>query len=130
MAQIKFDRTVAPIGSVEFSRNPKTKGGYSRALKFLQPSAETSDAIYSYDKGQTRDTRTLIWDNIPLADYDNFITFLTDIAKGKSNTFNFTDYDGSVYSESRIMNANDFQSAPVAHERESFTVVIRTGVKI
>ena len=128
MAKIKFDRTDVPIGSVEFSRNPKTKGGYSREFKMKQPTRRVAGGdFYSNNKGVEDEFITLFWENIPTADWVNYISFMENIAKGNSNSFNFTDYDGTVYSNSFIWNAESTPSAPVAHERESLTVVIKRG---
>lgn len=122
MAKIKFQRTSAPTGSVEFSRNPSiTSGSYRRQKQYAQPTdfADGGD-IYIYDKGIVKTIITLTWPNIPTADYTNFTTFLGVVVGAKYN-FTFTDIDGATYT-ARIYNAADITSAPVATGRESLTI--------
>lgn len=123
MAKIKFQRIVAPIGSVEFTRNP-SRGDYGRKLSYLQPKGRSDGGDwYVYDKGLNPDkTRTLRWRNIPAADLANFLTFL-GVVEGSKYDFTFTDCDGSTYT-ARIWNADDIQSSPVAAGRESLSVVL------
>lgn len=122
MAKIKFERTSAPAGSVQFSRNP-SRGDYKRRKQYIQPQ-DMSDGgdIYIYDKGDVKEYKTLHWRNIPASDLTNFLDFLAVIG-GSKNNFTFTDFDGSQYI-ARIINANDIQSAPVMADRESLTVEI------
>ena len=123
MAKIKFERTSAPIGSVEFSRNPSiTSKSYQRKRQYLQPKdlADGGD-MYIYDKGiAAKNYITLTFSNVPQSDYTNLNTFLGVVVGSKYN-FTFTDYNG-VMSTARIINSDNFQSAPVATDRESFTV--------
>ncbi|MBI5075640.1 MAG: hypothetical protein HZB62_10820 [Nitrospirae bacterium] len=124
MALIKFERTSAPTGSVQFARNPGP-GSYSRKTEYMQPKERSNGGdLYSYDKGISPDRfRTLSWKNISATDLANFMTFLGVVVGIKEN-FTFTDYDGATYT-ARIWNADDIQSAPVATGRESLTVVLR-----
>ncbi|MDP3013148.1 MAG: hypothetical protein Q8M92_02815, partial [Candidatus Subteraquimicrobiales bacterium] len=126
MAKIKFERTTAPIASVEFSRNPSPQD-YSRKTVYLQPKDRSDGGDpYIYDKALNPEKyRTLHWRNIPSADLSNFMTFLSIVAGGKYD-FIFTDYDGSKYF-ARIWNAEDIQSAPVMTGRESLTIEILVG---
>lgn len=124
MAKIKFERTAAPIGSVEFSRNP-SRGDYDRATKYKQPQ-DYSDGgdLYIYDKGIAAEGRKYLrWRSISDADYSNFMTFLSIVVGAKYN-FTFTDYDGAT-ATARIINADEIASAPVAPGRESLTVELR-----
>lgn len=120
MAKIKFERTSAPIGSVQFSRNP-SRGDYQRSQKYLQPMdyADGGD-VYIYNKGIKRKIIDLTWRNIPKADYDAFMTF-SDVVNGSQYNFIFTDTDSSTYT-ARILNADDIRSAPVLADRESLSV--------
>ncbi|MBI5307786.1 MAG: hypothetical protein HZB37_05520 [Planctomycetes bacterium] len=123
MAKIKFQRTSAPTGSVEFSRNPSiVNRGMQRKRKYFQPK-DFSDSgdLYIYDKGVAKNYITLTWSNIPKTDYDNFIAFLAVVVGSKYN-FTFTDFDGATYT-ARINNAEDIQSAPVMTGRESLASV-------
>ena len=122
MAKIKFERTSAPTGSVEFSRNPSIVGGdYTRKRQYYQPKdyADGGD-IYIYHKGVLKNFTTLKWANIPEADYTNFLTFVGVVIGSKYN-FTFTDFSGTTYT-ARIINADDIQSAPIMTNRESLTV--------
>lgn len=121
MAKIKFERTSAPTGSVEFSRNPAPRD-YSRKTGYLQPKARSGGGDwYVYDKGLNPERyKTLHWANIPSADLSNFMTFLATMVGAKYN-FTFTDYNGATYT-ARIWNAKDIQSQPVFTDRESLTV--------
>ncbi|GER92692.1 hypothetical protein A45J_0410 [hot springs metagenome] len=121
MAKIKFERTSAPTGSVQFSRNP-SRGDYQRSRQYLQPMdyADGGD-IYIYDKGIVKNYMTLHWRNISKTDFDSFFSFLTNVSIGSKNNFIFTDYDGSTYT-ARIINSDDIQSSPVMTDRESLTV--------
>ncbi|GAB4486031.1 MAG: hypothetical protein OHK006_13250 [Thermodesulfovibrionales bacterium] len=125
MAKIKFERTSAPTGSVEFSRNP-SPGDYHRNTQYMQPKdLSDGDELYSYDKSlAARNFRTLRWKNISATDLSNFMTFLNTVAVGIKNNFTFTDYDGSTYT-ARIWNADDIESSPVFTDRESLTIVLR-----
>lgn len=124
MAKIKFQRTSAPTGSVEFSRNPSiVNRNMQRKIKYLQPK-DFSDGgdLYIYDKGiAAKNFITLAWSNIPKTDYNNFKTFLGVVVGSKYN-FTFTDSDGTTYT-ARIYNAEDIQSAPVMTDRESLASV-------
>ena len=121
MALIKFERTSAPTGSVQFSRNPSI-GDYQRKLQYMQPKDySNSGDLYSYNKGiNPKNYRTLKWKNIPTADYTNFMAFLA-VVNGMANNFTFTDTDGTTYT-ARITNADNIQSQPVLTGRESLTV--------
>lgn len=122
MAKIKFQRTSAPTGVVEFSRNPSIiNRDYRRKRQYMQPKdfADGGD-IYVYDKGVKKDYITLVWRNIPQTDWVNFMTFL-DVVIGSKYNFTFTDFTGLTYT-ARILNSDDIQSAPVATDRESLTV--------
>lgn len=124
MAKIKFERTSAPTGSVEFSRNP-SRGDHSRVTKYKQP-LDYSDGgdPYIYDKGIAAEgLRELHWRNIAALDLTNFMTFLGIVVGAKYN-FTFTDSDGTT-ATARIINADDIVSAPVAPGRESLTVKLR-----
>ena len=122
---IKFERTASPAGSIEFSRNPPKKGGYSRNSNLMQPK-DLSDGgeAYVYTKGPEEQIRRLYWPNLPATDHNNYMSFVRNVAVGGSNTFTFTDYDGQTYT-ARIWNAENIESMPVGHERESLTVVLR-----
>ena len=123
MAKIKFQRTSAPIGSVEFQRNPSvTNKDYQRKWQYLQPQdfADGGD-VYIYDKGiAAKNYITLNFRNNPKSDYTNLMTFLGIVVGSKYN-FTFTDFDGTAYT-ARIINSDDIQSAPVATDRESLAV--------
>jgi hypothetical protein len=121
MALIKFERTAAPAGSVQFSRNP-SPGDYRRTLQYMQPKDySNSGDLYSYNKAiNPKNYRTLKWKNIPAADYAGFMTFLTAVA-GSAYNFTFTDTDGATYT-ARITNADNIQSQPVVTGRESLTI--------
>lgn len=122
MVKIKFQRTSAPAGSVEFSRNPSIKGDYQRKKQFMQPKDfSASGDIYIYNKGIEKNYRILHWKNIPAQDLTNFLNFIQNVSVGAKNTFIFTDYDGSQYT-ALIVNADDIVSKPVAYNRESLTV--------
>lgn len=124
MAKIKFERTSAPTGSVEFSRNP-SRGDFSRTTKYKQPQ-DSSDGgdIYIYNKGITAEAhRELRWRNISSLDLSNFMTFLGVVVGAKYN-FTFTDFDGTT-ATARIINSDEIASAPVAPGRESLTVKLR-----
>lgn len=123
MGLIKFERTIAPTCSVEFSRNP----GYSdikRQLKYYQPKVFTDGGIlFVYSKALlAKNWRTLHFKNNPSLDYSNFLAFLATV-KGAVYDFTFTDVDEST-STAVIWNADDFQSGPVFYDREEFTVVL------
>src|SRR3990167_213721 len=121
MTKIKFQRTSAPTGSVEFSRNPSIiNNDYERKRQYFQPKdrADGGD-LYVYDKGVAKNYISLRWSNISKSDYDNLITFLGIIVCAKYN-FTFTDYDGLTYT-ARVMNGNEIRSAPVATGRDSVT---------
>lgn len=124
MAKIKFARASAPVGSVEFSRNPSA-ADYERTISYAQP-RDRSDGgdWYIYDKALSPQSfRTLHWKNIPVADYTAFMTFL-GVVVGAKNNFTFTDYDGTTYT-ARIWNADELRSKPVFTNRESLTVVLK-----
>ncbi|MCK4786202.1 MAG: hypothetical protein KAV87_20765 [Desulfobacteraceae bacterium] len=124
---IKFERTEAPIGSVEFTRAP-SRGNLDRSLKFAQPKDLTDGTdVYAYDKGPTQEFFNLHWSNIPKADYDNFISFVKNIVNGVMESFTYTDIDGTPLTV-RIWNGEEINSAPVAYNRESLTVVLRVEV--
>lgn len=121
---IRFERTTAPIGFVQFSRNPG-KGNYSRVRRYRQPIDYAGGGeLYVYDKGDKEDERELRWPNISTQDYLNFMTFLDTVAVGAKNSFTFTDYDGATHT-ARIINAGDISSAPVMTGRESLTIRLR-----
>lgn len=124
MAKVKFERTSAPTGSVEFNRNPSIINGWKRKRKYFQP-VDYSDAgdLYIYDKGEKTDTLVLTWPNISKTDYNNFITFL-DVIVGSKYNFTFTDYEGTV-STARIINSHEILSAPVMTDRESLTIELQ-----
>lgn len=123
MAKIKFERTAAPVGSIEFSLNP-TYGDYKRSYNHLQPKTFTAGGVfYSYNKGLKRKIIDLSWATLPASEYVAFITFLDNIAKGSHNTFTFTDFEGATHT-ARILNADEIDSEPVAGDRESFDVVL------
>lgn len=122
MAKIKFERTSAPTGSVEFTRNPSISGrGLQRKKKYFQP-IDYSDGgdVYIYDKGIAKDYETLTWNNNAKSDYTNLMIFVGVVVGAKYN-FTYTDSDGGIHT-ARIINGNDLQSAPVATDRESFSV--------
>ncbi len=122
MAKIKFQRTSAPTGSVEFSRNPSAiSRDYTRKRQYFQPK-DFSDGgdLYIYDKGVAKNFIDLNWSNIPKTDYNNFITFLGVVVGSKYN-FTFTDFDATTHA-ARIINSDNIQSAPVATDRESLTI--------
>lgn len=123
MAKIKFERVSSPVGSIEFSINP-VFGDYKRSYNHLQPKTFTAGGVfYSYNKGLKRTIISLEWATIPASEYEAFIVFLDDIAKGSHNTFIFTDFEGNTHT-ARILNANEIDSEPVRHEQETFEVVL------
>ena len=121
MAKIKFARTLSPIGSVEFRRNPSVTGGIKRKKQYFQPK-DYSDSgdLYIYDKGVVKDYLTLTFTNNDKADYTDLMTFIGIVIGAK---YDFTYYDSDGYARTaRIMNSDDLQSAPVMTNRESFSV--------
>ncbi len=122
MAKIKFERTSAPTGSVEFTRNPSITGrGLQRKKKYFQP-IDYSDGgdVYIYNKGITKDFVTLTWNNNAKTDYTNLMTFIGVVVGAKYN-FTYYDSDGLTHT-ARIINSDNLQSSPVATNRESFSV--------
>ena len=120
MAKIKFERTSAPTGSVEFTRNPSITGrGLPRKKKYFQP-IDYSDGgdVYIYNKGITKDFVTLTWNNNAKTDYTNLMTFIGVVVGAKYN-FTYYDSDGLTHT-ARIINSDNLQSSPVATNRESF----------
>ena len=105
MSLIRFERLSAPVGYVQFTRNPAI-GDYQRKTEYMQPKDYANDgSLYCYDKGiGPKEHRTLKWKNIPSADLSAFLTFLSTVAVGAVNNFTFTDFDGTTYT-ARITNA-------------------------
>lgn len=95
MALIKFERVTAPAGSIEFSVNP-TEHGYGGEREYLQPSGRSDGGLfYCFDKGvNPEELRTMAWDYLPLADFNNLLAFI-NIVRGRD--FNFRDFDGNFY---------------------------------
>lgn len=124
-SQIKFERIVAPVASVEFTYDPRP-GNYSRAFNMNQVKEESAGNIpYVYDKGDDTETRTLKFTNLPEADLTNFIVFLNTI-RGAAYNFTFTDYDGDIYT-ARIWNAENILSLPKGLLMEDLTIILRIG---
>lgn len=122
MAYIKFERTSAPTGSVQFTVNPN-EADYNRKIKYMQPKdyADGGD-LYCYDKGITaKNYRSLKWAAMPAADLTSFLAFLAVVVGSKYN-FTFTDHDGVTYT-ARIINADEMPSAPTAGGNESLPAV-------
>lgn len=97
MAQVKFERTSAPTGSVEFSINPP-EGGYDGSQDYLQPFAQADGGnFYCFDKGiDPERPRSFAWEAMPEADFTNLLAFYA-VVLGKKYNFTFTDYDGTTY---------------------------------
>lgn len=124
MATIKFERTSAPVGSVEFTYHPRV-GDYNRSLNINQiKEVSAGKEVYAYDKGNDEDIRTLKFSNLPEADLTNLIDFVQNVVRGAAYTFTFTDYDGDIFT-ARIWNAENITSAPRGLLREDFTVILR-----
>lgn len=120
MAKIKFERTSAPTGSVEFSRNP-SRGNISRTGAYLQP-IDYSDGkdLYSYDKGLTEKAEVpMTFGNISSTDLSNFLAFRA-VVVGSKYSFTFTDVDGST-STARFADGGACEYAPVAPGRYSLS---------
>ena len=122
MAKIKFERTSAPTGSVEFSRNPSGDGGYEDRTKFIQVKAQSDGGVnYVYNKGLApQKFKTLTWPNLPDADVGNFMTFVGVVVGGKYN-FTLTDVDGTTKT-ARIWNAEEIVTRRVATGRQSLSL--------
>lgn len=122
MAKIKFERTSAPIGSVEFSRNPSIPDqGLRRRRQYLQ----TKDfggggTLYVYDHGAVLNFIELDFRNNPAVDWTNLVTFLGVVGCALYN-FTLTLPDGST-STARIWNGEAILSAPIATARETISV--------
>lgn len=96
MAKVKFERTTAPTGSVEFSANPSYGG--SEPLKFCQPKDYTNGGVlYSYTKGVNEKTFELSWSFMPEADYQDMITFFEDVIDGAAHPFTYTDENAATH---------------------------------
>jgi hypothetical protein len=97
MAQIKFERTSAPTGSVTFSVNPP-EGGYGGRRDYIQPVDRASGGdVYCYEKAlPSEEVVSFNWGAMPATDFTNLMTFW-DVAKGRKYNFTFTDYDSSTH---------------------------------
>src|SRR5574343_793688 len=123
MSLIKFERVSAPIGSVEFSRNPAPEK-IVRRRSFKQPK-DFSDGgvLYSYNKGVVSSFEELHFDGNPAIDYTNLMTFINDVVNGNQYSFTYRDYLGNSRT-ARIYNSDDLQSSPVLPTHEQFSVIL------
>lgn len=96
MALINFERTTAPTGSWQPTRNPSYGSG--DPFEFMQPK-DLSDGgdVYSYNKGVIEDTFELVFNNMSEADYQALRTFLREVAQGVVYEFVYTDKDGATH---------------------------------
>jgi len=53
--------------------------------------------MYPYDKGIQEKFFNLVFERLPLSDYNNLDNWLTNIAVGEKNAFTYTDEDGNDY---------------------------------
>jgi len=122
MAAVKFERTSAPVCSVEFSRNPTIKGGDSGTIGYLQPKDRSDGGDwYIYDKGiDPENYRHLSFENNPELDWTNFKTFLAAVI-GSVYNFTFTDPGGNTYT-ARVWNADNIPWRYVATGRMAFEI--------
>ncbi len=124
MANIKFERTEAPIGSFEFTYNPKY-GDYTRKYRMNQlKETSAGKKVYVYNKGNDEELRTMKFTKIPASDLSSFLTFVKDVVQGANYTCTFTDYDGTTDTV-RIWNAAEILSNPTGLDQENLTVFIR-----
>lgn len=82
--------------------------------------------LYAYNKGVEETTIPLVMENIEQADYDNFKTWLTDVAVGPLNTFIFID-EASVEHTVRMMDTKN-PLREVANGIYSGTITLREEI--
>jgi len=101
---IAFYRGTAPAGSFLPSRNPDYSG-YQQGRQWYQPK-NISDGgdPYIYSKGE-KGKRYIKWSYLPDADLTDLLAFVASMSGGRYK-FLFTDVDGTLYTASRIRNAD------------------------
>ena len=93
---VRFERTVAPTGFVQFTRNPRI--GSQDTVELKQPMDwSNGNVLYSYNKGIVQYEFLLDWRGMSDADYQNLLNFHLYIAVGKSNPFTYTDMFGTQF---------------------------------
>ena len=97
MSKIKFERTSAPTGSVEFEKEI-SHGNQDEPLRFSQPLARAVGGdYYSYNKGGQDRSISFSLTKMTLADRTNLLNFLKTVAVGSVNSFTVTEAMGYQY---------------------------------
>lgn len=97
MAKVRFERLEAPVGGIQFTRNP-SYGGDQDPFSFVQPSDRTDGADWVvYTKGIIDDEATLLFNSISEEDYQNLRVFLRDVVDGSAYTFDYLDHNGDLF---------------------------------
>lgn len=93
MAKVKFQRTEAPTGLVQFTRNPSYGG--RDPFSFMQPGELTGggDPVV-YDQGVILDDLELGFANISESDYQSLRYFLRSVIEAAKYSFDLLDHNG------------------------------------
>jgi hypothetical protein len=107
MAFARFERTSAPAGYVQFSRNPSNAS--KDPIEYLAPQDwSNGGTLYSCNKGLVRRTFELTWSGMSDADYQSLVTFFETVAVVSRYSFTFTDWNGSTFTVKFLTRKLDF----------------------
>lgn len=82
--------------------------------------------LYAYDKGIEEQFFNIVFDRIGQTDFNNFHTWLTDVAVGPKNTFTYTDEDGAGHTVRLMDTKNPLKG--VASGMYSGTILLRKEI--
>lgn len=122
--KIKFERTTAPICSIQFSRNPSVRDGDDKEnIGYLQPKERAGGGDwYIDDLGiNPENYRVLDFSNNPMSDWTNFKVFLAAVV-GSVYNFSFFDSDGMTIYMAKLWNTENIEKKMVATGRVAFSV--------